>query len=190
MAIQDGTPVTLAEMRAFLNITETADTGQDSVLENLLDDLTIAIEDHLGVKILTTSYDEYYDGNGRDTLFVKRYPIVAVTSISDGTQSFSASDYYLYSEEGRIVLDDDYFEEDHKNIHIVYTAGFGAARANVPRGIKVALKLWVSHVYKKHVALFNQRFTDNIQVNFSSEDMPKDVEAKLKPYKVMRFAGV
>jgi uncharacterized phiE125 gp8 family phage protein len=190
MAIQDATPVTLAEMRAFLNITESGDTGQDSVLENLLDDLTVAIEDYIGVALVTKSYDEYYDGDGSDTLLVKRIPIVAITSLADGTTSYAAADYYLYKEEGKIILDDDTFEIDHQNIHIVYTAGLGAARANVPRSIKVALKMWVAHVYRKHTAILNNMFSGSVNIDFGSEDMPKEVAQKLEPYRLLRVGGM
>ena len=190
MSILDATPVTLAEMRSFLNISESADTGQDSIIENLLDDLTVAIEDYLGVAIINKAYTEYYDGDGSSTLLVKRYPIVTVTSLTVDTTVESSDDYYLYSEAGDIIADGFGFTADHRNITLVYMAGWGAARANVPRPIKLALKLWVSQVYKKHVAIINQRFAEGATVNFTSEDMPDEVAKKLTPYKVMRFIGV
>lgn len=190
MAISDTTPVTLAEMRSFLNISESADTGQDSVIENLLDDLTVSIESHLGVAIVNKSYTDYYDGDGNMTLLVKRYPIVTVTSLTVDSSAIASTSYHLYAEEGRVVADGFCFTGDYRNITLVYTAGWGAARTNVPRDIKVALKLWVSMVFKKHVAIINQRFAEGAIVNFTSEDMPDEVIKKLVPYRVIRFAGV
>lgn len=190
MAILAGTPVTLAEMRSFLNIGELDDTGQDRVIENLLDDLTVAIEDHLGVAIINKAYTEYYDGDGSDTLFVKRYPIVTVTSLTVDSTVIASASYHLYSEQGRIVADGFDFTGDNRNILIVYTAGWGAARANVPGAIKIALKLWVSQVFKKHVAIINQRFAEGVTVDFGSEDMPDDVAKKLIPYRVIRLGSV
>ena len=191
MAILDSTPVTLAEMRAFLNITEATDTGQDALLENLLDDLSDVISDWLGLDtIINAPYTEYYDGDGSDTLFVEHYPIITITSLADGTQSFSATDYHLYEKQGKIVLDGDYFENDNKNILIVYSAGHGAARANVPRAIKTALKMFVSHVYKKHSAFRPRIAGENTIINFGSDEIPKDVESKLAPYRAKRFGSV
>ncbi len=190
MAIQDATPVTLAEMRAFLNITESGDTGQDAIIENLLDDLTVAIEDYLGVAIVNKAYTDVYDGDGSETLLVKRYPIVTVTSLTVDSTVQDATDYHLYIEQGRIVADGFCFTGDYRNVTLVYTAGFGAARTNVPRSIKLALKLWVSMVFKKHVAIINQRFAEGVTVNFTGEDMPDEVAKKLAPYRVARFIGV
>ena len=190
MSILDATPVTLAEMRSFLNITESTDTGQDAVLENLLDDLTVAIEDHLGVSIINKAYTDYYDGDGSIELLVKRYPIVTVTSLTVDSTTIAAASYHLYAEQGRIVADGFDFTGDYRNVVLVYTAGFGAARTNVPRSIKLALKLWVSVVFKKHVAMINPRFAEGVTVNFTSEDMPDDVAKKLTPYRIARFIGV
>jgi uncharacterized phiE125 gp8 family phage protein len=189
MAILDATCVTLAEMRAFLNISENQDTGQDRVIENLLDDLTVAIEDYLGVAIINKAYTDYYDGDGSSELLVKRYPIVTVTSLTVDSTAIASTSYYLYAEQGRIVADGFGFTGDWRNVVLVYTAGWGAARANVPRAIKVALKLWVSVVFKKHVAIINQRFAEGAVVNFTSEDMPDEVIRKLAPYRVIRFVG-
>jgi len=185
-----GTPVTLAEIRQFLNITESADTGQDALLITLCDRLTVVIENYIGLSIINKAYTEYYDGDGSETLLVKRYPIVSVTSLTVGTTLESASDYHLYSEEGYIVGDGFAFPADNRNVTLVYTAGFGAAKANVPEAIKLALLLWASYIWKKDNVSYSQNFGESFIVNVVHERIPADVAAMLVPYRVLRFGSV
>jgi uncharacterized phiE125 gp8 family phage protein len=189
MAIKDTTPVTLAEMRTFLNI-PTAETGQDSLLEALLDGMTSVIEDYIGVACIVKSYTEYYDGDGSNSLFLKHYPVSTVTSLADGTYTFASTDYHLYSDEGLIILDSDSYSRDYRNIVITYTAGLGAARASVPDAVKTAMKLWVSYIHKKDNAAFTQRFGEAAVVNVVQYEIPREVKLFLEPYRIKRLGAV
>ncbi len=183
MAVQTGTIVTLAEMRAFLSI-PTVQTGKDDLLTDLLDAYNEEIEEYLGVKMLNTSYTESYDGDGTKTLFLWHAPIVSVTSLSiDGT-ALSVStddDFYLNpNKPGLIKLDSDTFTTtDPNNIAIVYVAGHGVARTNIPRVLKQALKMWVARVWKAEVVDFSQQFDESSLAHIKSQMMPWDIKQKL-----------
>jgi uncharacterized phiE125 gp8 family phage protein len=189
MAIKDATVVTLAEMRTFLNL-PTTETGQDSLLEALLDGVNKAVEKYIGVALINTSYTEYYDGDGGNILFLRHYPVISVTSLVDGTTTISSDDYHLYSGEGYIILDGDYFEDDYQNIAITYTAGHGAARTNIPDDIKTAIKLWVSYIHKKDNVAFSQRFGEPVIVQEGAFNIPRDVAFILEPYRIKRLGAV
>ncbi len=188
MAIKDITVVTLAEMRTFLNI-PTAETGQDSLLESLLDGVNDAVEKYIGVALINKSYTEYHDGDGSNSLFLKHYPIVTMTSLVDGTTTISADDYHLYSDEGYIIIDD-YFEIDNRNVVATFIAGYGAARTNIPDAIKTAIKLWVGYIHKKDNVAFSQRFGEPVMVQEGAFSMPRDVAFLLEPYRIKRYGAV
>ena len=118
MAVKAGTVVTLAQMRAFLNI-PTAQAGKDDLLTLLLDAYNGKIENYLGVTMKNSTYTESYDGDGTDYLFLNHAPIVSVTSLSiDGT-ALSATiddDFYIYADEG---LNSTKEFEDMSNMHVV-----------------------------------------------------------------------
>jgi len=177
------TIVTLSEMRSFLNI-PTAQTAKDNLIIDLLDSYNTMIEDYIGVALITKSYTESYDGDGKDTLFLKHYPIVSVTTLTVDSTALTASDYYSYGTEGYIRLDSDTFStDDPQNIAIVYTAGHGASRSAVSKVLKLALKTWVARVFKAEVIDFSQQFDESSLAHIKSTMMPWDVKQMLDPYR-------
>lgn len=187
MAIADATFVTLAEMRTFLNI-PTAETGQDGILEALLDGVAKVINDYLGVSVINSSYTEYHDGDGSNILFLKHFPVVTVTSLVIDTSTIASSDYDLYTDEGYIKYE--YYTSGNRNVVVAFTAGYGAARINVPDSLKLALKLWVSYIHKKDNAAFTQRFGEAAVVNVVQYEIPREVKMILEPYRIKRIGAV
>lgn len=180
--VDSSTIVTLSEMRSFLNI-PTAQTGKDNLLISLLDSYNDEMELYLGVTMINSTYTEYYDGDGRDSLFLKHNPIISVTSLTlDGTALVENTDFYI-RDSCYIKLEDDVFTEDLNNVVIVYVAGHGAARANVSNVLKNALKTWVARVFKAEVIDFSQRFDESSLANIKSQMMPWDIKQKLDYFK-------
>jgi uncharacterized phiE125 gp8 family phage protein len=185
--VQATTLVTLAQMRAFLNI-PTAQTGKDDLIIDLLDSYNAEMELYLGVTMINSTYTESYDGNGSNCLFLEHYPIVTVTSLSlDDTALVENTDFYTYGTKGYIKLDNDTFTADLKNVDIVYVAGHGAARANVSAVLKSTLKMWVARVFKAEVVDFNTRFDESSMANIKSSMMPWDVKQKLDYFRCQHW---
>ena len=177
--VQASTLVTLAQMRAYLNM-PTAQTGKDDLLIDLLDSYNAEMQLYLGVSMINATYTESYDGNGTRCLFLKHYPIVSVTSLTlDDTALVENTDFYVYGTEGYIKLDSDIFTQDLKNVAIVYVAGHGATRALVSAVLKNTLKTWVGRVFKAEVVDFNTRFDESSLANIKSSMMPWDIKQKL-----------
>ncbi|MGD9276356.1 MAG: hypothetical protein PVJ67_04235 [Candidatus Pacearchaeota archaeon] len=183
MPVADTTIVTLDEMRSFLNI-PAAQTGKDDLLIGLLDAYNGKMENYLGVTMISSTYSEIYDGNGKDYMFLKHYPINSVTSLSIDDEEVDSDDFYVYGEEGYIKLDSDTFTTtDYQNVDIVYVAGWGAAKANVPNVLKNALKTWVMRVFKAEVIDFSTRFDESSLANIKSQMMPWDIKQDLDDYR-------
>lgn len=82
-----GTPVTAYDLttatkaKRFLRITGTDD---DTLIGELIDSATALIESICDRHIITRSYEELYDGNGDCYLYLKEYPVTAVSRLSVG----------------------------------------------------------------------------------------------------------
>ena len=187
MTVKATTIVELADIRSFLGI-PTAQTAKDPLLESALDAYNKMIEDYLCVPMINLTYTaEKYDGDGTDTLFLKHYPIVSVTTLTlDGT-AIVAADYLIYSTEGFIRYDDGIFTKDYQNISITYSAGHGATRADVSDALKLALKTWVARVFKAENIDFSQRFDESSLANIKSQMMPWDVKQMIESYRCRRW---
>lgn len=180
MAVDASTIVELTEMRTFLNI-PVGQTAMNDLLESLLDSFNDVIEDYLGVTCINTTYSEKYDGDGTDTLFLKHYPIVSVSSLSVDDEA--SSDYHIYKEEGFIRLASDVFTKDSQNVSISYVAGHGADRATVPKPLKLALKTWVARSYKADFVDFTPEIGEEAARSIPFLDIPWDIKRMLITYK-------
>lgn len=190
MAVASTTVVTQAEFRTFLNI-PSDETGMNDMIDAILDGLNDAIEDHIGVALINTDYDEYYDGEGKQELWLKHYPVNSITSITDDGDTIASSEYHLYSDMGLIQLDDSDsgFTDDYKSVHVQYSAGHGTDRDSIPRPIKLALKIWASLVYKG-MTYESQRSGEGQIQNVGQATMPSAVRALLEPYRIRKNRGV
>ncbi len=184
MPVAASTIVTLAEIRLFLGMKVGEQTGRDDVLTSLLDEYNGDIENFIGVTMINTTYTESYDGDDTDWIFLEHYPIISVTSLSiDGTalSIVTDEDFYIYADMGEIKLDSTTFTStNYKNVVFVYVAGYGIARANVPKVLKNALKTWVARVFKAEVVDFSQQFDESSLAHIKSQMMPWDIRQKLE----------
>lgn len=69
-------------------------------------------------------YDERYDGNGNDQLFLRNSPAVSILSLEINGRA--AKDFLLSDAGNRLILRRDCFPRGRQNIRIQYTAGFVA----------------------------------------------------------------
>jgi hypothetical protein len=77
-------------------------------------------------------YDESYDGNGNDQLFLRNGPVISVQSVSINgrnvipAQGSQGRGWMLPDAGNRLVLYGEYFVPGRQNIQVQYTAGFTA----------------------------------------------------------------
>lgn len=134
--------ITKADVKKFLGMSEDI---HDGMIESLIAETEADFKTRiLGSKDAVfdasssyQSYTEYYDGNGKDSLIVKHFPIRSVTTIHiDTDRSFGASTLVDSNDiidtkfdSGIIQLDGLLFTWGKKSIKVVYTAGWKASDA-------------------------------------------------------------
>jgi len=117
-------------------------TVNAAYLANLISAASVAIERWCKRVFLSTAYtDEYYDGDGTDSMFLDNFPVTALTSIviveSDGTDTtILGTEFDIDEDTGEIRFVRDcttecYFPDGFHNIKANYTAGFAAIPADL-----------------------------------------------------------
>ena len=142
--------ITLDELKAVLQI---AGSGQDDLLERVINRASESIEAYLGREIVTRgSITEYHtvDVERRD-LYLGQYPLTTVTTVKEGGWSGGSwtaqatltanTDFLTDTAAGKLVRLLASWMVGLESVQVVYTAGY-ATTAAVPEAIKdVALSL-------------------------------------------------
>ena len=128
-----------------------ADTTYDAIVGALIPTVQDKVERYLGTAIDSATFtDEAYDGDGSQELWLKNYPVTAVSAVKivsdDGTTTTLASADYRWSSQGKIVRLPYYggmlptrdswgdpiglgggsvFPNGFQNVKVTYTAGYG-----------------------------------------------------------------
>lgn len=122
----------LAHVREYLK-KETADTGDDTFIQDIITRVSAEIEKRCARVFISTAHTEYYQGNGTDRIILRHWPIISVTSISIDDDQVWGADTALDSDDikisdrvpGQIILNGDGFTlSDVENVKVVYTAGY------------------------------------------------------------------
>jgi uncharacterized phiE125 gp8 family phage protein len=182
-------PVTLAEMRAHLGITEATETARDTIITGRIKTARTWAEEFTRRPFITqtiTGYDRDWPCDAEHSYYIRlKMPFASVTSVkyddTDGVQQTLDTDLYTVDTvEGCIVPA--YGEswpdarEHNNSIQVVYVAGYGAASA-VPEPIKEAIKFIVGQW---------EAFQSSIEGNLRPFTIPYAAEQLLKPYIDMR----
>jgi len=178
-------PVTLAEAKTHLRVSQSAD---DTYITTLITVARRQIELLTQCALINTVFNAYLDG----------FPCGRVLELRKGRlQSVASVQYYAYGEttlttlaaseyrvdtvsmHGRIILlDGKYWPtvwNDGDAVKIAFTAGFGAAAANVPPQLRHAMLFLIAHFY----AVRQPVITGTI-VN----EMPLAIESLVMPFRV------
>ena len=191
--------VTAAEVRAY--IPTLSGDGDDSVLNTLVSRFDAVASSHMGypkqssgtVSIESGTYVEILDGPGGRELTTTVKPIISVTSIyddpdldyTDSADLIASSDYTLYGQEGRVVLDynatDASWSVGHRHIKITYVAGYGSG--GIPTAIKHAACIQVAHWYQARAHIGRTNLSSAGQtVALNTLELLPEVRKALQPY--------
>ena len=148
--------ITLAELKQYLKIN---DTTQDSFLQTCVDTAINAVIQYCNRDFRLASYTQYFQGNGKNRLFLKNYPINSVSEIKKlDTTTYNYIDIItnagdtignstqLHGDGSLVLLKDYTFEsgsEKVENIKILYNGGYAAA----PDDIKTVCKEIATEYY-------------------------------------------
>lgn len=179
-------PVTLVEAKAHLRIDGTA---EDVLIGSLILTSRLHIEAALGIALIAQGWrltlDRWPQGG------VVRFPLRPIQSIAsvtvydaDENASVVPSEDYLLDGQAlspRLIARDGQWPPPGKpaaGIEIAFTAGIGAAAANVPQPIRHALLLLVAHWYEHR---------DPLEIGSAAAAIPAAVSDLLKPYREVRL---
>ncbi len=139
---------TLAASKRHLGVSGSDD---DTLIDELIDAASEAIERYCGREFNEESRTEYYDG-GADHVVLRARPVSTVTSLHDdpgrdfGARSLVDPSRYAVDELAGIVeLDGGRFGKGRLSVKVVYTGGFAA----VPDDVSRACAILVAHWYNR-----------------------------------------
>lgn len=176
-----------------VSILTDAPTGSDDDLLNAL--ITTArqhVENTLRRSLITQTWELWMETfPSTDYIEIPLPPLISVSSITyydvdDTVATMDADEYFVdvKSEPGRVSLNDgeswpSTTLRPHNGVCITFVSGYGAA-ASVPKAIKQAILLLISHLYENREAVTTSGGAPN--------ELPFAVNALLYPYRIWGFS--
>ena len=191
--------ITASEAREY--IPTLSGTADDALLNMLIGRFDAVAAGYMGypkqssgtVSLESGTYIEYLNGKGGREVTVTAKPVSSITSIyddpdldyTDSEDLIAASDYTLYGDEGRIILDynatDASWSSGRRHVKVTYVAGY----SSIPSAIKHAASIQVAHWYlsRSHIGKTNVSSAGQ-SANLMSLDLLPEVKMALAPYRL------
>lgn len=106
-----------------------------------------AMERYLSRTLDAVSYTETYDGNDRQTLYLRHDPVTAVSSLSIGGTAVPSTDYVIHAAGAALKLTGGLFHAGTANIVVTYTAGLSGPNGPPPELVQAGVS-WVAVIWK------------------------------------------
>lgn len=179
-------PITSADIKSFLEI----DSIDDSVVVGVLNGVIAFVEQYTGKKMTVDAVDvtEYYHWDGTQILFLKRYPVVSITSLSYNTgtlstpvwTAFSGDDYYADLQKWEIIFPSRSIPRGFWNIKVVGKFWY----ATLPANLELAIKLLCGKVLnRKDSQGIDSESVQWTSLSYSKDEMSDEIKQLLDPYK-------
>jgi uncharacterized phiE125 gp8 family phage protein len=173
-------PVTLSEAKLHVRVDGST---EDALITALIVAARQLVEEQSGLALITQTWEIRLDA-WPALLYLPRAPLLGVTSVTytdDAalTATLAATAYTLRTgtQPGSLLFDADLLPTvtlaDVAGVKVRYTAGYGAAAANVPQAIRQAILLLVGHWYANREAVGAGTLAP----------LPMAVDALLAPYR-------
>lgn len=179
--------ITLYDIKSYLKISQDTAT-HDLTLAAFIKSAKQKIDTYCGRKFSFSEYSDYYDGNGRNTLYVEAYPIISISSLKyyddtsgsfkdliDGTGHTIANS--VYTNGNKIQLRHGYtfpVNTEPKNIEVIYKAGYkcmtGSGTMSITAGGKTVTGLSTSFLSEVSASDILQCEGQELEINEVSSD--------------------
>jgi hypothetical protein len=183
----------LADCKTLLGLTTSA---QEAVVTLVKNGVEAFVKNFCGRDFIVTTYTEYPEGDGGNSIRVRQYPITSITSIHiDASREFTAAslvpatDYITdprMREIGWIDLYAYQFSRSRGANKIVYVAG----HSTIPYDLSMAVKAIICKQYKvidkKMFAEVSQSAGD-MTITLSPDTFPKDAMEVLMRHRRIAF---
>jgi len=189
--------VTPTKLKAWLKI---SGTSEDTILAAICNRANKYAVNYMGRNPVSTTYTEYYDGNGSGILLLNNYPIINLTSLNDdsnrdfgsATAIDVAADVLLYEDSGMVRLWNKKvaFYKGLANVKVVYVAGY----AVIPYDMEEAVLLIAMQTYKRiyqdqRIGLTSESLGEHT-MSYSDDEMPKRSKMILNAYRKISLPGL
>jgi len=141
----------LENVKLFLGIT---DADDDTLLGEILEGVSSAIETDLGRPIALGTYSEIFDidNDYTDEINLKNYPVNSVVALTDNGVLLTHNTHYYWTTYGYIMRlpkssmlnESGYFTVGARKVEVTYVAGY----AEIPSDIQLITKKIVGQVYE------------------------------------------
>lgn len=161
-------PVTLVEAKSHLRVDH---TDEDTLIQSLIDAAMSHLDGYSGIMgraLITQTWRQDFDAF-YPKMRLRPGNLLGITSITyydndNVSQTLSASIYDAFTDEVGPYVEQDpdeswpstYTRPDA--VRVTWTAGYGAAAANVPAAIRAAMLLAIGHVYEKRETTIEDAF--------------------------------
>lgn len=182
---------TLDNVKAYMQIADT-DTSSDEVLERLITSFSAWFINQVNRdSLLTDDYVERRNGQGGDSMTMRRYPVQSVASVTiDGHPIAASADgsHGFVFDEFSVFLIGDTFRRGRQNVAVSYTAGYDT----VPADIEQAVIDQVVFTHRRAPNLGSTAQTQGgiLTASFSQKDLAPGVAAVIANYKSRTMVGL
>lgn len=174
--------VTLAELKAFVPRTDTAD---DALLTVILNSVIAQVVKHLGCPIIETQITDeaHTPEKNQCRVFTNNLPVNALTVKESGAVLVEDTDYGVDLPTGTITRLHSYWINDHKAVKLTYKAGW--AGSAVPEEIKFAVKQQAKFLFLRgdEIGLTGKTMEGTITLT-EGHQLLKGVRELLAPYRM------
>lgn len=180
-----GDLTTLLNVKPWLAIPAN-ELASDDVLIRLITSASAFIVNYLNRPILTASYTEKYNGNGKQFLRLKAWPISAISSLKSSTDIIPVSpdgltDGYIFDDATVYLLGPYVFWGGIQNVSIAYSAGY----ASVPLDVEQACIELVSLKFKERTRIgkTSEMLAGQQTTSYAPVDLSKSTKAMIQNYR-------
>lgn len=176
---------TLAKVKAWLGETSNA---KDTLLESLIKSCSAEISNAVNRNLEQASYTEIIDGNGRNRVTLKNWPISVVLSVNVHGKLFDVLEPADFTSTGVkvsgrcLVCQNVVFEKGLANVIVEYVAGYDP----VPEDLDQACVELVTHRFKNERGDkqgVSSKSLAGETISFSHKALPESVRSVLNDYK-------
>jgi uncharacterized phiE125 gp8 family phage protein len=189
MALDANAWTTVAAVKRAMKI-DSSDTTYDAEIEDLINACYKMLEAYIHHPLKAADYTEYYDGDGTNTLVLRKYPINTVASIYDdvarefGADSLiDSTDYLIDNDEEmgtvRLFQNTTIFARGIKNVKITYNAGY----ATIPKDAERACILLVIYYFNRQDAAgLNSQSMGGKSESYTDDALPMFIRQMVMKY--------
>jgi len=195
MSVATTSLITLAEAKVYPGMGSLA-SADEPIVESLCDACALEFESYLGKALIQRAFTEDYtyteisrQSRESDIIWLRRYPIVSVTSITDPADNTIAdTDYWIDKVMGALRANSSWsLPKDDNGFTsywtIVYTAGYWATTAAVPANIKTAAKMYVAYLYSRPNPEVASKSVGDLRIAYAESkgdsSIPASIRAKI-----------